>query len=278
MLIDSEQLETRVPFQHVVSSPTVTATSHIEVTARVDDRSLARLESRVMVDTPSMGMTVNVHATRAGVGGHYPPGPRLAAPACEMMTEADFGFYKYPSKRRNAPPVFTLAEAVFTDESAEPGFIIDYLRKTIFMVALRLQQLGLELRLSEGFHQPILRVEVRFKISMKGGESLEHSSWARFVPVHEGRHISRVTNIYYDIRAEAGYSVPKPGVPFVRNFWVGVRVPYDQKSLWRSTGNLSTLNRLGLVVSAPTAFESLLESCGLELFLLKSAYSHGETP
>lgn len=270
MPIDTERLNPGMPLQYVVPSPAMATATNIKVTACVDDRALTRLQSRVVVDTLAVRVTVNVDALGPGISSYNAARPSLTATTRECVTEADFRFQKNPAVRRDLPSVLSFSQYVLSDESTEAGFALHNLRQAILVIALGLKKLGLGLPTGDYVHQSILSVIVYLDISVKSGEPFKDRDWLPLIPMKEARKISRVSNVDYHVWPKRDDHLTKPFKTFVTDFGVRVGITNDEKSARRFTGDLTDLDRLGLYTTDPTLFESLYEALGFELFLLQA--------
>jgi hypothetical protein len=269
MSIDRDLLDTGTPVIDVVSSPTMRRCFDVKEAAYVKDGALVRLESSIVMHSTSVSVTVAVHPSGARLSGNNSPRAGLAAAAGEVVSKANTIHSKQAIVGCNGPTVLTFAENGWVDEASEPGFIVDRLLNAKLMIALRLQELGYVLPPTNLIHQPVLRVIIGFDVAPECGKSLKDGRWARLIEVHEGRHVGRVSDVYYNVRSAITDHPSKGRVAMILDVGVGVTVPYDEEPCLTRGNELSLLQRLGLVFTGAPELESLLETIGLELFFLR---------
>ena len=268
MPIDADLLNPSSPVLHVVARPGMTTTLNVKETAYVYDGALIWLESRVIMDAPTVRVTVTVYTGRSGLRGDDTTWAGLATSTREDMTKMGATRVQYPPVGTDVPTVFSFSEDSWTDEAPEPWLIMQQLLDSKLVVALRLEELGLRLTTRNLIHEPVLRVVVYFDVTPKGVEPFEYSDWTGLIETHEGRHVSAVPDVHYDVGGLRRDHLTKSFVSMVAYIRMGMTVPYDQDTSELRDRSCNLPQRLGLMGANPASFQSVLELPGSEFFLL----------
>jgi hypothetical protein len=269
MSIDRDLLDPGTPVIDVVPSPAMRRCFSVKEAAYVKDGALVRLESSIVMHSTSVSVTVAVHPSGARLSGNNSPRAGLAAAAGEVVSKADAIHHKQAVVGSNTPTVLRFAENGWVDEASEPGFIVDRLLNTKLMVALRLQELGYVLPSADLIQQPVLRVIVSFDVAPESGKSLKDGRWAHLVEVQEGRHVGRVPDVHYYVRSAITDHPTEGRVAMILYVRMGVTITNYKQPRLTGGDELSLLQRLGLVFTGASEFETLLKAIGLELFFLR---------